>query len=268
MNMPSPHLDDEALSAAVDGALDAGADHLRACAACRARRDQLAAARDALRDAPVDPLDELTRRRILARALDEAAPVSRPRPWYLRPAVGGIAAALVAVLAAVPLLLDRQDRSTDLAATGSAESAAPFLGDLGDVSDPAALRAALGASDTAAGGTSAAQSAERNTAADQAAPKSATPAPAAAPLAGPPAAPTQPYAARTESGPRLDPAAVQRCADVLTTKEAKGARVSATGTGTYRGQAVAVIAVDEGRSRRTAYVLAGDDCRILDRQRL
>jgi hypothetical protein len=178
-----------------------------------------------------------------------------------------VAAALVAVLAAVPLLLDRQDNSRDLAATGAAESAAPFLGDLGDVSDPAALRAALGGPGTA--GAPAAATAERNTAADQAAPKpkAVSAAPTAAPAA--PVPPADPFAARTEARLRLDPAAVRRCADVLTTKEAKGARVSATGTGTYRGQAVAVVALTDDRSGvRTAYLLAGDDCRILDRQRL
>jgi hypothetical protein len=291
MNMPSSHLDDDALSAAVDGTLDAAlgeAVHLASCAACQTRRDGLAAAREALRSAPVEPVDELTRRRLLARALDEAVPAARPagrggkerpagrggkeRPWYLRPAVGGVAAALVAVLAAVPLLLNRQDSSRDLTASSTnQESATPYLGDLGDVSDPATVQAALaGLTAGGSGSTPAADSAaERDTALQYEAPaaKAARPpaAPTPAPVNAPAAQTSEPFAAR-QAGSGLDPGAAQRCATTLTAKEAKGSRLVATATGTYQGQPAVVVAVERS-GRRTAFVMAGD-CRVLTRQQL
>ena len=56
MNMNASHLDDEALSASLDGVLGdaAGQMHLAGCATCMARRDQLAGARTALAGAPVE----------------------------------------------------------------------------------------------------------------------------------------------------------------------------------------------------------------------
>src|SRR5262245_3835621 len=76
MNPTPDHLEDEILSALLDGeaagqgggSLDAAA-HLRACDRCAGRQAELAAARQALAAAPVEPLDELTRRRLVAGAL-------------------------------------------------------------------------------------------------------------------------------------------------------------------------------------------------------
>jgi hypothetical protein len=274
MNLPSSHLDDDALSAAVDGVLDAApgeAVHLASCPACQARRDLLAAARAALLAAPVEAPDELTRRRLLSQAIEAAGRGGKeqPRPWYLRPAVG-VAAALVAMLAAVPLLLDRRDGGRDLSATAAnRESAAPYLGDLGDVSDPATMQAAL--SGMAAGGsTPAADSAAERTAAlqqDSQASKAAPPAAATpAPVSAPSAPTAEPFAARNQAPSGLDPGAAQRCATTVTAKEAKGSRLVATATGTYQGRPAVVVAVERS-GRRTAFVMAGD-CHILTRQQL
>jgi hypothetical protein len=266
MDQPAAHLDDEALSAAVDGVLDDGADHLDACADCRARRDHLAAARQALLGAPVEPVDDLTRRRLLAAALDEADPATKPRPWYLRPALGGIAAAVAVALVATPFLLDREQTSRDLTAASEAPATAPFLGDLGDVSDPATLRAAF--DPQAAAGTSLSEdSAQRNSAADRAN-EAPTPAPGSAPAAPAAKPPAEAYALRS-GGPALDVSFAQACADGLLAKEAKGGRLFATAAATYRNQPAVVVAVIDDRSRRrTVYVLAPDGCQILHRQEL
>src|SRR5919198_5049063 len=102
------HLDDEALSATLDAPEDseeAMPTHLAGCAECAQRRRQLAAARAALATAPVEPLDELTRRRLLSRAVAQSTGEAPSRQRLRHPALaGGIAAAIFAVLMAVPFL--------------------------------------------------------------------------------------------------------------------------------------------------------------------
>jgi len=173
MNPTPDHLDDEVLSALLDG--PAGPDaadpeaaaHLRACDRCTGRRAELAAARAALAAAPVDPLDELTRRRLLAGALQVAAdapapmsPAARSR-WAPRhrAVIGSAAAVLLAVLAGVPFVVGHgggspAEKTLSAAAPNAArESAGAFYGDLGDLSDRDHLRLRLngaGANDTAA----------------------------------------------------------------------------------------------------------------------
>jgi hypothetical protein len=75
---PPPHLDDEDLSALLDG--EAGdrraLAHLSSCSSCAARRDALAAARDALRAASVAPLAGAVLDRLVATALE--APAEAP----------------------------------------------------------------------------------------------------------------------------------------------------------------------------------------------
>ncbi|MEW6474759.1 MAG: hypothetical protein AB1679_21115 [Actinomycetota bacterium] len=162
MNPTPDHLDDEILSALLDG--DAGdneaAAHLGACDRCAGRQGELAAARVALAGAPVEPVDELTRRRLVAAALQaaeeertsEAAAVpTRARSrWASRhPAlIGSAAAVILALLVGVPFVVGNdgsRDDETTLAAQapGAAESAGSFLGDLGDLADRESLRQRL-----------------------------------------------------------------------------------------------------------------------------
>jgi negative regulator of sigma E activity len=165
MNATPDHLDDEILSALLDG--DGGdtdvAAHLRACDRCAGRQGELVAARAALAGAPVEPVDELTRRRLLAAALAAAGeetatavaaiPARARARWASRhPALIGSAAAVVlAVLVGIPFVVGNDSKSGDADTTLTAqapseltqESASSYLGDLGDLSDRENLRLRL-----------------------------------------------------------------------------------------------------------------------------
>jgi hypothetical protein len=170
MDANPDHLDDETLSALLDGdAAEAGGRaHLTACDRCSARQAELGAARGALAAAPVEPLDELARRRLVAaavRAADgagAAAGADRTR-WAQRhrAVIGSAAAVLLAVLVSVPFVVggNGTTKQADTALPAQAPlaapagSAGPFLGDLGDLTDYDRLRLRLSgvAADTAAG---------------------------------------------------------------------------------------------------------------------
>ena len=184
---PPPHLDDEDLSALLDGEAtdERGAAHLRSCSSCSARHDALAGARDELRGAAVAPLAGDVLDRLVANALaaPAAAPapvvpidrargrrLSSPPPAWL---VGAVAS--IAVLAGLAGLLRSGGGNDDEATSrsdaalraeesgggafdeGAVENEAaaavdPELvtADLGDIADPAALTAALDAPNTQA----------------------------------------------------------------------------------------------------------------------
>jgi hypothetical protein len=160
MNPTPDHLDDEILSALLDGDQAGGPDaaaHLAACDRCAGRQEELAAARAALAAAPVEALDEVTRRRLVAGALRAAdqtpagsAPAARSRWGGRHPAlVGSAAAVLLAVLVGVPFVVghdggSQADKTLSAAAPNAAqESAGQFFGDLGDLSDHDRLRLRL-----------------------------------------------------------------------------------------------------------------------------
>ena len=297
MSLPSSsHLDDETLSGAIDGVVDeAGTVHLSACAECTRRRDELSRARAALAGASVEPLDELTRRRLVAAAVAARGTPARSRPWYARPALAGAAAAAVlVVLVAVPMLSGRDD--ANLAATAESDLATgTYLGDLGDLSDPALLRQrllGLAAGEEAA--TMAAEAPEAHLAEDSSGGASAgMPVPGAAPAPAAPvpdafrdvpagavsSPPAAPEALDATSGPVerrdgaeksavLDRAVTEQCTTALAGGPARGATLVAVAGGTYEGTpaVVAAFAADDGTS--TAYIAARDDCRLLTSHRL
>ena len=147
----SPHPDDDALSAHLDG-LDAGAgtaEHLAACAECRTRVDALAAAASLI-GAPLPPPASHLVDDAVARALDTGARGAR------RPVLVALAAAVLVVLGLVGVavvgdeerpsesdtaLTEAGGEATTDAAGGVAGgvSEVAFGGDLGDLSDPTAL---------------------------------------------------------------------------------------------------------------------------------
>jgi len=283
---PSSHLDDEALSAAIDGAADPGViDHVASCARCRSRHGELSRARAELAAAPVEPLDELTRRRLIAAALASApnATSRARRAWYQRPAfAGAVAAGILAVLASVPFITgDGSDTASEQAARSAndaRESAAVFLGDVGDVSDPAVLRGRLATSgteelmsgamenDTFAGpGSAGAATKSAGPPAADAAPEPAAPAPSVQP----PVAAGESEAGRARTAvpstpAALDQAAVDECVTSLNRGPTRGDRLVATAIGTYRGTP-AVVAVFSTGEGTIAFVTARDGCQVLDR---
>lgn len=147
----APHLDDDALSAHLDG-LDAGsgaADHLAACAECRARLDVLAAAASLIGTPLPPPAPHLVDDAV-ARALDAEARGAR------RPMLVALAAAALVVLGLVGVtvvgdeerpsesdtaLTDAAGEATTDAAGGAIGSGSEvaFGGDLGELNDPTAL---------------------------------------------------------------------------------------------------------------------------------
>lgn len=146
------HLDDEALSAHLDGE-DAGADgHFAECEACRTRLEAFRAVAAAVR-APVEPPGAARRDAAVAAAVRApVVPLRRPRG---RPLAAWAAAAAVVVAVAGTLSLVQSsgdDRAADTAAVS--DDAGPTFegGDLGDQSDPAELALRLRAAVEPEGG--------------------------------------------------------------------------------------------------------------------
>ncbi len=142
--MNQPHLDDEQLSADLDGlALDERDQfHLEACADCAGRRQALATASEAVA-APVAPLDAAVLDGLVAKATAQVAPGAeggpevvtsldarrriRPRPAAPpRAWLTGVAAALV-VLAGLAALVQTNSRGDDNTAafSGTEDMAVP-----------------------------------------------------------------------------------------------------------------------------------------------
>lgn len=138
------HLDDEALSAVLDG--EASADesqHADTCAACSAR---LATLRDAsmLVRSPVAPADPERRELAIAAAL-EAFDAGKVVPMRRRvpPAWLGVAAAALVAVAAVSLLRGGDGPSSDEVATGADDADEPAqLESIEEAGDQAATMSA------------------------------------------------------------------------------------------------------------------------------
>ena len=301
MNPTPDHLDDETLSALLDGHAEADeldlAAHLGACDRCAARQTELAAARAALSGAPVEGLDEVARRRLVATAL---AASGRRRRWAQRhPALIGSAAAVVlAVLVGVPFVVGRggsAQKNLSAAAPQAAQPATgPFLGDLGDLTDRDRLRLRLSGTATdavspnrtalpaepgpspAAGGTSSAAPVAAGAPAGgglAGAPPSTTlgsrSSGGAGSLTGAPksAAPAdnaaESFAAQRPAGDR-DRADADTCVTALLNGAARGGRLIGSGVGTWRNRP-AVLAAFELSGGTVAFVADRSGCAVLDR---
>ncbi len=287
MNRPPHHLadhaGDELLSAHLDDAVEgeervALEEHLDACGPCQARRARLGAHAS---DLHVEPLDDLTRRRLVGNALaafDDrvVAPRRRPPAWWQSPRL--LAAAMVALLLAVGLttVLSRGDDNADsVAATapGGDASAIPddvVIGDIGTFDDPATLRNYLGTElHAATGGGAAGMSADSSdsddtsgTAEEDADDLDGSDAPATE-------SPPQVEAAPTAGGRSLqlapDPDArgdAERCLAALGDAMPTDAEITLVATGTFQDRP-AVALVFEADGRFAAFVAARDDCTIL-----
>jgi hypothetical protein len=144
------HLSDEALSAAVDdGASDEETAHLHGCPDCRARVARLRRVVAAVAEPPPVPPNAV-REAAIARAVAAGAGTVVRGPWWQRPRVLAAAAAIVAVLVAVPVLVSTGDGGDDdfeavSAPLGDSGGRARLAagGDLGDIGDDAGLRQAV-----------------------------------------------------------------------------------------------------------------------------
>jgi hypothetical protein len=259
---PSPPFGDdtdEAISARLDGRLAAfaaerGVTEAEADAALEAwpgtpaRAAALQRGRDAA-STPVEPLDDLTRRRLVTGALGATGtpePAARPPRrsvgswWSL--AAAAVVAVLVLVAVGAMVLNGDDDRAGNQASSSADDGASRVeaaaegdLGELGDVSDPAVLRALLGGEG-----------------ADARRESSSTTAPPAA--AG---------GATADSGE--DAAGLAPNRNFQASKEACAAQLAGSrpvrfvGTGLYRGRPVVVVGLSrEGRT--IAFVVPADSC--------
>ncbi|MGH9036980.1 MAG: hypothetical protein ACRD0O_14550, partial [Acidimicrobiia bacterium] len=196
---------------------------------------------------------------------------------------GGVAAALLALLVAVPFVTGgRNSTETDQSAAAGEMASGEFLGDVGDLTDPAALRErfaaqrslALSAQPMSRGGTDTAgagSGSSSKAATPPLAPGAGTPAagvPAPAPTAAADSA-TESYAQNNEQARDeadsggLDRTVADACARTLAEGPARGSSLLAVATGTYQGTPAVVAVFSDERGAITAYVAARDGCRLL-----
>lgn len=291
MNRPPHHLADHAadelLSAHLDDTVEgeervALEEHLDACDRCRDRRARLGGHAS---DLGVEPVDDVTRRRLVGNALDafddRVMVARRPPPtWWRSPRLA--AAAVVTLLVAIGLTTvlagggdDRADSVASRAQSGDA-SAVPgdvVVGHIGAFDDPAALRSYLGieAERLAEGSGGAALSSgggADDSATDSAGGGSADAdeAPADDGTVAPESAPEDVEAHATVSrAPAEDPAAradAERCLGALGDAMPTDAEIVLVATGTFRDHR-AVALVFEADERFAAFVAARADCTIL-----
>jgi len=294
MNPTSDHLDDETLSALLDGGAEDAAGHLPGCERCAGRQAELAAARAALQAAPVESLDELTRRRLVATALEAAGaatPAGRARARRHPALVGSAAAVILAVLVGVPFVLGNDRPSRDQTALRapapeSARDAAAFLGDLGDLSDRERIRLQLsGASPDAFTAAPAEPAAAPPAEGRTAGPVATTTAPLAsagssaggggagasksaatpnAVVADRPYSSEQPYASDQSAVADRDRADTDACVAALLNGPARGGRLTRSGTGTYHGRP-SIVAAFELSGGTVAFISDRSGCAVLDR---
>jgi anti-sigma factor RsiW len=266
--MSTPHLDDEAFSAALDGTDQPALAHVAGCDECAARLAEFEAVRAAVAG-PVPPPDPAARDRAVAAAL---AAFSQPVPITLaprrrrlpRPAVLAAAAAIIVIVVAVPVLVALQNRSPStsskntFAAGGAAAGPIVNGGDLGSQQDPQALGALVKSAVTSSG---------------NAADSGATVAQSQSPSGGPAAASgTQPSTAEAQpQGPLSQPRAASAptpCESPTRTKYGQGiGALVYTATLTWQGKPAVLyaynVAAASGSFRYRVFVVDRATCDLL-----
>lgn len=243
----TPHLDDETLSAVLDGTEAPPGGHLDTCADCRHRLDALRRAAAAVA-APPPPVPDALRDRHITAALAALPPgaaaggtagaatvaVRRARRPWQRVAIGLAAAAAAAglVLPLSRLGGDGSDVASNKAAreaagpTAAAAGAALDLGAVDEASLPAALAARLAHPATGAGGTA------------------------------------------TEALPTPPDPVAQRCEASLRASTPGLAQLLLAATATWKGTPAVVLAFGPGPRSVVAYVTDAERCEILHFVRL
>lgn len=231
------HLDDERLSAILDGTEGPPDEHLAACARCRARLDALRRAAAAVAATPPS-VPEAVRDRHIARALTALPTGPRAVQSHRRRRVVAVTVLAAAIAGLVLPLSLRNGGGDEMATTraapehGDAAIAGTLL-DLGPV-DERSLAAAL---------------APHLPAADRA-PAVAAPAPPATP--GPPAAGTP----------------AQRCEAELRTSAPGLPPLLLAATATWKGSPAVVLAFGTGPRPVVVYVMRAAGCEIVHFARL
>jgi len=262
------HHDDELLSMVLDGEAVADGDraHVESCDECGIRLAELRRAA-ALVATPVHPVPAEARRRAIAAAMDATGPVVlRPLRGRSRFANWGgpllaAAAVVVAIVVAVPLLAGQGgDDSGDVAITDA--TAGPVrAGDLGELGDGSGLadrvRDALPGGSGAGGSSLRADEAEGGGDEDEAAAEGATDHTADSDTM---------TMATGEDAATL----AQRC-EPAARRDADLGALRYVATARWDGTPAVVLAFGPpdsgGDDRIWVYVLASDDCRILNWQR-
>ena len=281
---------EEAVSAYLDGELGAFAadldlplgdvqHRLERWPGFAVRRAELQAARTSLRSEPASPaLDELTRRRLLAGAtrVTEATDTTIPdRPGRSRNRWVALsaAAAVLVVAGAVAVLRDHGGGTSRTAADAPTVAAVGYVGDLGDVSDPNTLRAAvadhLGTRGKAVAGS---DSTPATTTTMPATPEATKTPSESLGLASGSTAGTPPGGITgdaSSSAKQATPADAQeqadRCAASIVKENAPGRTVLLTAIGVYRGQSAAVVTIRRGQ-RTVTFIADLATCAVVGGQ--
>lgn len=291
------HPSDEELSAFVDGVLAREdsrrvVEHVEGCAPCSRRRVELARAAGLLRSATVDPVDVMTRRRLIDHALEASEPLAEATPgpsrfgqWFGHPATAAVAAVAAAVFVVIGFIsFDRpgdggsdSKGAKDSLAAAQAAAEGHFLGNIGEIGDPKRLRSAI--ADAATGESQAANEAElgeqregvTSPAAGDAAPLTSPASELPAESNGDAESKRQDDSSTTQS----DREAVGRCAQTTqlsldsTVDEGEGAFKSTltfSAVGAYQGSAAVILVYTTPSGGQQIFVVARDDCTILSFQ--
>lgn len=258
--MSAPHLDDDTLSAHLDGEdIDPAAGaHLDRCAECRARLGALGGAAAAI-GAAVPPVATAVREAAVARALAAADDTPRSR-W---PVLWGAAAAVLVALLGVSFATGRDGRDRDADTTTLAGGPAVVDGgDLGELDDARALADAVGPAIEPATADTAEGSGAQKYSLDSG--QASTGAPAAG---GSTRSATDGGDAKTSA--RADP----YCLRTVATTYGSGLgplvyRATVRWGGTPAIAVAYRLAEPKGALDHRVYVLATDDCRLLVAQTL
>ncbi len=279
-------LTDEAVSAELDGELDAFAADLGLPAAevrrrlekwsgFDARRSALGAARTSIRAGAPPALDDLSRRRLLAGArppgsFDTTIPERHRRGRARWVALSAAAAVLIAVGVGAAMALRSGGGSSSHTAASTPAAAVGYVGDLGDVTDPDTLRVAVADHLEARGGATAGATGPATTTTAAGSPQADR-----AETAGPPLSTNQtttaPAAPGTVSGSTKaaaapDPQAqAERCAAAIVKAAAPGEPVLLTATGVYRGQPAAIVTIRRGQ-RTVTFIADLATCAVVGGQ--
>lgn len=253
--MTSAHLDDDTVSALLDGEATAEeAAHAEGCDACGAR---LARFRDAAaRIGDPGPVDEVARERAVAAALGARVVPLGTRRRGLPPWLVGAAALIVLALVLVPLLGDTGEDEADSLATGDVAAR-----DEGSAGDDAAQQESAAAPEAGAAGTTLGMRANEPVAGGHLGEVDGSniAGRVRAALLGPSPSAAGGGEASTTTG-------AAPCEEALRALDAGLGNLRLTGTAEVAGRRATVVVYDADGSdppALRAYVVAGDGCDVL-----